>query len=62
MAAGIVPPINAVLHCHGLKLADLSVERIAPRGDEQVRCRVHAGHDSADKIGVQAWRRLLPWG
>lgn len=37
-----VTPINPVLLRDGLKLGNLPVERIAPHGDEQLRCRVHS--------------------
>ena len=57
-----MPPINTVLLCHGLKLSDLPVERIAPHGDEQLRCRVHARYDTAGNINAQAWGRVLLWG
>ena len=53
VAASIVPPTNAVLLCHGLKLRDLPVERTTPHGDEQFRCRVHAQYDPAGNIAPQ---------
>ena len=62
MASAVVPPINAMLLCDGLKLSDLPVERIAPHGDEELRCRVHAGYDTAGNIAAQAWGRVLLWG
>lgn len=54
VTASIVPPINAVLLCHGLKLGDLPVKRATPHGDEQLRCRVHAQYDTAGNIAAQA--------
>ena len=62
MASAVVPPINAMLLCDGLKLSDLPVERIAPHGDEQLRCRVHTEYDTAGNIAAQAWGRVLLWG
>jgi len=41
VATAIVPPIDTVLPGHGLKLSDLPIKRVAPHGDEQLRCRVH---------------------
>ena len=62
MASALVPPINAVLLCDGLKLGDLPVERITSHGGEQLRCRVHAKNDTAGNIAAQACGCAFPMG
>jgi hypothetical protein len=59
VATPIVPPTNALLLRHGLKLSDLPVKWTTPHGSQQLGCRVHGQYDTAGNIGRQAEMRCL---
>jgi hypothetical protein len=42
VTATVVPPVNAVFLCHGLKLRNLPVKRVTSHGVKQLCCRIHS--------------------
>ncbi|SBT10025.1 hypothetical protein ACCAA_810056 [Candidatus Accumulibacter aalborgensis] len=54
MAAAVVSPVDSLLPCYGLKLRDLSVQRVATHGNQELSGSIHRRNGTAGNITTQA--------